>query len=107
MPSAVGGRVLVPPDDAPLEPNPTWVRLDAPSGDIPDGLIAGYDFKSGKQTFLSQVDAGTATVYISDHRAALFDPRNGSSDFNALDGKQVLLQLYDPVLEVWEEQFRG
>lgn len=107
MPSAVEGRVLVAPDDAPLEPNPTWVRLDAPSGDIPDQLIAGYDFKSGKQTFLSQVDAGTATVYISDHRAALFDPRNTMADFNALDGKQVMLQLYDPVLDVWEQQFRG
>jgi hypothetical protein len=107
MPSAVEGRVLVAPDDGPLEPSPTWQRLDAPSADIPDQLIAGYDFKSGKQTFLSQVDGGTATVYISDHRKALFDPRNGSSDFNALDGKQILLQLYDPVIGVWEEQFRG
>lgn len=107
MPSSVEGRVLVAPDDDPLEPNPTWVRLDAPTVDIPDQLIAGYDFKSGKQTFLSQVDTGTATVYISDHRAALFDPNNGSSDFNALDGKQILLQLYNPVLDEWEEQFRG
>ena len=101
------GRVLVAPDDGPLEPNPTWVRLDAPSGDIPDQLVSGYDFKSGKQTFLSQVDAGTATVYINDHHAALFDPRNTMADFNALDGKQILLQLYDPVLGVWEQQFRG
>ena len=107
MPSAVEGRVLVALSDGPLEPNPTWTRLDAPGGDVPDQLIAGYDFKSGKQTFLSQVDAGSATVYLSDHRAALFDPRNGSSSFNALDGKQILLQLYDPVLGVWEEQFRG
>ena len=104
-PSDVEGRVLIAPDDGPLEPNPTWVRLDAPSADIPDQLIAGYEFKSGKQTFLSQVDAGTATVYISDHRKALFEPDAGL--FGSLDGKQILLQLYDPVLNVWENQFRG
>lgn len=104
-PSEQVGRVLIAPDDDPLEPEPTWVRLDAPSADIPDQLIAGYDFKSGKQTLLSQVDTGTATVFIADHHKALFEPGNGM--FGSLDGKQILLQLYDPVLNVWEQQFRG
>lgn len=103
--SDVEGRVLIAPDDGPLEPNPTWTRIDAPSGDIPDQLVAGYDIKSGRQTLLSQTDAGTATVFIADHRKALFEPGHGL--FGPLDGKQILLQLYDPTRDVWEQQFRG
>src|SRR5262249_18481190 len=34
--------------------------------------------------------------------------RNSSSPyFGKLDGKQILLQLYDPVQESWEPQFKG
>ncbi len=105
MPSDVEGRVLIAPDDGPLEPNPTWTRIDAPSADIPDQLVSGIDLKTGRQTLLSTTDAGTANVYIADHRKALFEPDTGL--FGPLDGKQILLQLYDPVLNVWEEQYRG
>jgi hypothetical protein len=49
-----------------------------------------------------------AAVYIYDHELALFDPRNVSSPyFGLLDGRQILLQLWDPEAEAWEEEFRG
>jgi len=102
------GRVLIAFDDGPLEPSPTWTRLDAPGGDFPDQFVAGYDLQNGKQTLLAQTDTGQATVYINDHKYGLFDPRNASSPFyEALDGKQILLQLFDPVHEVWETQYKG
>jgi hypothetical protein len=102
------GRVLFAPDDGPLEPTPTWVRMDAPGGDFPDQFIAGYDVKSGKQTLLSQTDTGTATVYCNDQKYGLLDPRNTSSPLHdQMTGKQIMLQLFDPVREVWEPQFRG
>lgn len=102
------GRVLIAFDDGPLEPNPTWTRLDAPGGDFPDQFVSGYDTRNGKQSLLAVTETGTATVYINDHKYALFDPRNSSSPYyQKLDGKQILLQLFDPVREVWEPQFRG
>lgn len=102
------GRVLIAFDDGPLEPNPTWTRIDAPGGDFPDQFVSGYDTQNGKQTLLAQTDTGTGTVYINDNKYGLFDPRNSSSPYyQKLDGKQILLQLYDPVREVWEPQFKG
>ncbi len=102
------GRVLIAFDDDPLEPNPTWTRIDAPGGDFPDQFVSGYDTKNGKQTLLAQTDTGTGTIYINDHKYGLFDPRNASSPYyQKLDGKQIMCQLYDPVREVWEPQFRG
>ncbi len=106
--AGVEGRVLIAPDDAPLEPDPTWVRVDAPGGDFPDQFVAGFDTQNGRQTLLSQTGTGTGTVYINDHKYGLFDPRNSSSPYyQKLTGKQILLQLYDPVLNVWEPQFKG
>lgn len=82
--------------------------MDAPGGDFPDSFVGGYDLKNGRQTLMSQTDTGTATVYCNDQKHGLLDPRNTSSPlYQKLDGKQILLQLFDPVLEVWEEQFRG
>jgi hypothetical protein len=102
------GRVLVAWDDGPLEPNPTWTPLDQASDGFPAQFVAGYDIKVGRQTLLSQTDTGTATVYINDHESALFDDRNLSSPYQGkLSGRQIMLQLYDPVAEVWEPQFRG
>ncbi len=106
--AGVEGRVLIAPDNGPLDPSPTWVRIDAPGGDFPDQFVAGYDTQNGKQTLLSQTGTGTGTVYINDHQYGLFDPRNTSSPYyQKLTGKQILLQLYDPVLDVWEPQFQG
>ncbi len=106
--AGVEGRVLIAPDDDPLEPDPTWVRVDAPGGDFPDQFVAGYDVTNGKQTLLSQTGTGTATVFINDRKYGLFDPRNTTSPYyQKLDGKQILLQLYDPVIGAWEPQFKG
>lgn len=108
MPSDVAGRVLIAPDDGPLEPNPTWIRMDAPGGDFPDSFIGGFDLRNGRQTLMSQTDTGTATVFCNDQKYGLLDPRNtGSVLHDKLIGKQIALQLYDPVREVWERQFRG
>jgi len=102
------GRVLIAFDDDPYEPAPSWTRIDAPGGDFPDQFVASFNISNGKQSLLQQTDTGTAGVYINDHKYGLFDPRNASSPYyQKLDGKQILLQLYDPVREVWEPQFRG
>lgn len=96
-------------DDGPLAPSPTWTRLDDPTGaDFPVGWVAGYDTKSGRQSLLSRTDTGQATVLINDHKAGLLDARNAlSSLFGKLDGRQILLQLYNPVTATWEPQWRG
>jgi hypothetical protein len=92
------GTVLVAWDDGPLEPNPTWTPLDQASDGFPPQFVAGYDIKVGRQTLLSQTDTGTATVYCNDHEFGLFDDRNLSSPYQGkLSGRQIMLQLYDPV----------
>lgn len=96
------GRVLVAFDDGPLVAAPTWTRLDDT-----DNLVAGIDINRGKQTLLDRTDTGTATVYLND-TTGLFDPANTSSPyFGLLDGKQILLQLWNPVTSEWKPQFRG
>lgn len=96
------GRILIAPDDAPLEPSPTWVRLDDTAG-----LVAGMDINRGKQTLQARTDTGTLTVYLND-RTGRFDPNNTLSDlFGKLVGRQILCQVRDPVTAVWEPQFRG
>jgi hypothetical protein len=101
------GRVFVAWDDGPLEPSPTWTRLDAPGGDFPDQFVSGFDIRVGRQTFLQQTDTGRATVYVND-RSGLFDDRNMSSPYQGkLSGRQILLQILNPVTSTWESQFRG
>jgi hypothetical protein len=101
------GRVLIAFDDGPLVAAPTWTAIDQ-GGAFPQSFVSGYDITSGRQTLLAQTDTGSATVYINDHVSALFDPRNASSPyFGKLDGRQILLQLYDPIAAAWESQFRG
>jgi hypothetical protein len=96
------GRVLVAFDDGPLVAAPTWTRLDDT-----DNLVAGIDINRGKQTLLDRTDTGAATVYLND-TTGLFDPANTSSPyFGLLDGKQILLQLWNPVTSEWKPQFRG
>jgi len=104
----VPGRVLIAFTAGPLVPDPKWTRIDGADAPFPDQFVSGYDIRSGRQTLLSQTDTGTATVYINDHETGLFDPRNVSSPYyQQLDGRQIRLQLYDPVAEVWEDEFRG
>ena len=96
------GRVLIAFDDTPLEPSPTWTRIDSTAN-----LVAGYDIHRGKQTLLDRTDTGTATVYLND-TAGLFDPANVSSPyFGKLDGKQIMLQIWNPVTLDWWPQFTG
>lgn len=97
------GRVLVAFDDGPLVASPTWTRLDDT-----DNLIAGIDIgPRGRGTLADQSDTSVAAVYVND-TDGLFDPANtGSPYFGKLDGKQILLQCWDPVAATWEEQYRG
>lgn len=100
------GRVLIAWDDGPLAPSPTWTCLDD-GVTFPLNFVSGYDVNEGKQTLLEQTNTGTATVYIND-RAGLFDDRNTSSPYQGkLSGRQILLQLRNPVTSTWQSQFRG
>ena len=115
VPMGPGRRVGVAFDlgdtEGPFKPHPVWTYLDDASV-FPAQFVSGYDIHVGRQTLLSQTDTGTATVYVND-RAGLFDGRNGPSAPNPspyygnLSGKQIRLQLWNPVTLVWEPQFRG
>ncbi len=105
-PPTIVGRVAIAFDDGPLEPDPTWTVIDQ-GGSFPVNFVAGYDIRVGRQTLLTQTDTGTATVTLYD-RGGLFDPRNVASPYyGKLDGRQIILQLYNPVSATWEPQFRG
>lgn len=97
------GRLLIAFDDGPLEPSPTWTRID----NLASGLISGMDIRRGKQTLQARTDTGTMSVFVND-RDGRFDPNNASSPFfGKLDGKQILCQVFDPTTSTWEPQFRG
>lgn len=96
------GRVLLAGDDPALEPNPTWTRLD----DV-DGLVAGIEINRGRQTEFDQTDTSTAVIHLNDTTGD-FDPDNLSSPyFEELDGRQIMLQLWNPITEAWVPQWRG
>lgn len=96
------GRVLVALDDGPLVASPTWTRLDSTPS-----FVAGFDLHRGRQSERDTTDTGTATVYFND-TDGLLDQENLTSPYcGNIDGKQILLQIYDPVTETWEPQFRG
>ncbi len=101
--SSVQGRALIALADGPLEPNPTWTRLD----DTPN-LVAGIDIHRGRQTERDSTDTGTATLYLND-TAGLFDNQNFASPFTlaGMDGRQVMFQAFNPVTQEWVTQFRG
>lgn len=102
------GRVLIAFDDTALAASPTWIRVDE-TGDIgTDGVrVSGIDIRRGRQTEFDVTETSTATVTLRD-RNGVFDPANSSSPyFGELDGKQIMLQLYNPVTETWVTQFRG
>ncbi len=101
-PLVLPGRVLIAFDDPPLEPNPTWTRIDDT-----ENLVAGFDIRRGRQTERDSTDTGTATVYVNDTEG-LFDAAYPLSPYyGKLDGKQIQLQVWNPVDEVWVPQFRG
>lgn len=94
------GRVLIALADDRLEWTPTWTRVDSI-----DNLISGFDINRGKQTEADTTDTSTAVVYVND-RWGYFDPNNLASSFAGYLGKQILLQVYDPVAAEWVQQTR-
>jgi len=96
------GRVLVALADGPLVASPTWTRID----ELQPNFCAGYDIRAGRQGPDEQTDTGSATVYFNDKWGYL-DSANVSSPLYGLAGRQILLQLLDPVTGVWESQWRG
>lgn len=96
------GRVLLALDDGPLAADPTYTRLDDTAG-----FVAGFDFTSGRQTLMSRTDTGTATVYFNDTEGRL-DPNNTLADlYGKVVGKQILLQVFEPIGGTWEPQWQG
>lgn len=88
--------------DGPLTAAPGWQQLD----DV-DDLVADIEITAGKQDEFDQTETNRATVRLND-TTGLFDPHNtGSPYFGLLNGKQILLQLYNPVTASWYERFRG
>lgn len=96
------GRVLIAFDDGPLAASPTWTRIDDT-----DNLVSLIEARSGKQTELDRTDTGTATVTLNDTQG-LFDPLNTLSPyFGNIDGKQILIQIWNPVALEWVPRWRG
>lgn len=94
------GRVLIALAADRLEWEPSWTRVDSINS-----LISGFDISRGKQTEEDQTDTSTAVVYAND-RDGYFDPQNTGSSFYGYLGKQIVLQVYDPVAEAWVQQAR-
>lgn len=101
------GRVLIAFDDGPLEPSPTWTRIDNVSISTDGCNVASVEITAGKQDEFDESETNHATVRIHD-TGGVFDPSNPSSPYaGKLQGKQILLQLYNPVTATWHERFRG
>ena len=97
------GRVCIAFSDGPLAASPTWTRID----DDHPSLVAGITIRRGRQTEFDQTETSTATVLLND-RWGIFDPNNSSSPYyDEIDGKQISLNLFNPVTSTWVEQFRG
>jgi len=89
------GRVLIALTDGPLVAEPTWTRYD----NLTACPCFGFDWQRGRQDEFDVSAAGQAKVFFRD--------LSGTLDDDDLVGLQIMLQLYDPVLEVWEPVFRG
>ncbi len=98
------------PDDAALEVNPAWVRLDAE----PYRLATSYQIVRGRSSETDKVTTGTATVAFRDTHGML-DPTNPSSPFWDSDNNitkldpmtQAAIALKNPVTDEWHTLFRG
>lgn len=95
-------RVLIGMADGPLTADPGWQQID----DV-DNLVADIEITAGKQDEFDQTETNHCTVRLND-TTGLFDPYNSSSPyFGLLNGKQLLVNLYNPVTASWYERFRG
>lgn len=95
------GRVLIAMAADRWDWSPAWTRVD----NLHDNLISGFDIHRGKSTEADTTDTSTATVYVND-RYGYFDPDNTGSPFYSYGGRQILLQVYDPVAAQWVQQAR-
>jgi hypothetical protein len=91
-------------DDPPLEPDPTWTRIDTLTG----CRVRDWTVDRGRPTEFDKTGPGTAVVHIVD-LAGLFDPTNPSSPYNdkILPGKQAAVALQNPTNSNWYLVFRG
>lgn len=88
------GRVLIALADGPLVAEPTWTRYD----NVTNLRCYGFDSFAGRQSELDTTDTGHATVFFHDLANVLDE---------SLVGLQIMLQLFDPVAEVWQIRWRG
>lgn len=96
------GRVLIAFDDGPLVADPTWTRID----DV-DGFVVDIEITAGKQSETDESETNHAIVRLND-TTGVADPNNPASPwFGNLVGRQIMLQLYNPVEDAWFTRFRG
>ena len=88
------GRVLIATGSGPLVWEPSWSRFDELDG----CRCAGFDWTRGRQSLFERTETGTARVYFHDRDGSITD---------ALSGRQIMLQVFDPVEAAWEPVFRG
>ena len=89
------GRVLIATGVGPLVPEPTWSRYD----ELSNCRCEGFDINRGRQSELDTTDTGSARVFFHDRAQVLND--------DDLIGRQIMLQIYDPVAAAWQPCFRG
>ncbi len=99
----VSGRVLVAFGDTATAPSPTWTRIDDDTND----RVAQITITTGRQSEFDKTETGHATVLIHDVDGTWDQNNSGSPYFGTLNGKQILIQLYNPVLASWHSRFRG
>ena len=92
-------------DDPVFAVNPTWTRLDDPTGPY---QVTGYTIDRGRPDEFGRNGTGGATVTIVDTSGA-FDPTNATGTFyGKLEPlKQAAIGLYNPVAGTWSTVFRG
>jgi hypothetical protein len=92
-------------NDSTLEPNPSWTRLDDPSG---YNVVGGWTVDRGRSKEMDKNQTGTATIDIVD-QGGILDPTNVSSPFvdNIDPMKQGAVALQNPVTNVWSTIYRG
>lgn len=91
-------------DADPLDPTPTWTRIDTLSG----CRVRDWTIDRGRPTEFDKTGTGTAVIRIAD-RQGVFDPTNATSPYHGkvLPGKQANISLHNPVNDTWHNLFRG
>lgn len=87
--------MLIAAGGGPLDPEPTWDRYD----ELDNCRCEGFQSFAGRQSEFDTTDTGNARVFFHDRAGVL-----NSTD---LVGKQILLQLRNPVTDEWHPRWRG